>query len=907
MLASWSAKASHIIGMDLFYEHLSGTTYKVTLVIYADCGPLSRTAFNNLPGATPKVYLYNGSSLVSTLLLPQVGTGEEVTPVCSAEKANTTCTNPNNAIPGVTRFIYSTTCAVPYASSNWIFRFNGDLPYPGGQGGAGRTAAIVNIASPTTMALEARLNNTFQANSSPQFTTLPTPYYCVNVDQQYNLGATDPDKDSLSFALVPGLIAGNSSASVTYLFPYSATNPLPATTGTFSFSSATGQTNFKPSTTGTYLVVQQVYEYRNGILVGTAMREMNFVILSGCNNTPASSAIDTSSKANPSNNGLPGFIASNTDFNLCSGADSIRFNIIPYNPGKDTIIASVAGLPTGSSVTIDSNNTIKPIVTFRWVKPNVPAGNYTFYVTYKDDGCPLSSTQTQAFTVHVYDPNVMSTRIAAPTQCVHKALVDYQFARGLLPRDIYLSQNGGVVRSFRDTTGQVLDSLGVGTYDVTITSPKLGCSSYYSIQVVDSGIYPFKPLTVNPVFYCKYAPALPLVAKPDSAAVVHWYSPTGLPLVFAPTPRTDTAGIFFWTVDQKYKVCTSLRDTVQVYVTLRPIAGIAAPDSICLNDTATISFTGQVGVGPILEYHWSFDSAGYVTGQDAGPYSVHWYDTGTKFIRLRVDENKCASLPISQSLYVKPIPYGGFYAADVCQGDTLRVSYSTRASVTQQYAWDFDGADIPTATGPGPYTVRWADSGAKRLILAVTLNGCTDMRYRDIEVHPVPVARILNVPAQLCMGDKVVLTAEGGVAYTWMPVDSFQRLSSSFLYVLSVMRPQAFMVQVANEWGCYDTARIAFNDVQPCCQFSYPDAFTPNGDGHNDRFRIVTYGNQDEYDLSVYNRWGQRVYHGHEPQTGWDGTYGGKPCDAGVYFYYLAARCVTGRQEEHRGELMLVR
>jgi gliding motility-associated-like protein len=88
---------------------------------------------------------------------------------------------------------------------------------------------------------------------------------------------------------------------------------------------------------------------------------------------------------------------------------------------------------------------------------------------------------------------------------------------------------------------------------------------------------------------------------------------------------------------------------------------------------------------------------------------------------------------------------------------------------------------------------------------------------------------------------------------------------------------------------------------------SYPNAFTPNGDGRNDRFRIVTYGNQLRYELSIYNNWGQRVYYGLDAQEGWDGMFRGKPCEAGTYFYYLNATCFTGKQETHKGDLVLVR
>ena len=95
--------------------------------------------------------------------------------------------------------------------------------------------------------------------------------------------------------------------------------------------------------------------------------------------------------------------------------------------------------------------------------------------------------------------------------------------------------------------------------------------------------------------------------------------------------------------------------------------------------------------------------------------------------------------------------------------------------------------------------------------------------------------------------------------------------------------------------------------MAPCCGFSYPDAFTPNGDGRNDRFRVVSYGNQAQFGLSIYNNWGQRVYYGLDPAEGWDGLFGGKPCDAGTYYYFVSATCFTGRRESHKGSLVLIR
>ena len=67
-----------------------------------------------------------------------------------------------------------------------------------------------------------------------------------------------------------------------------------------------------------------------------------------------------------------------------------------------------------------------------------------------------------------------------------------------------------------------------------------------------------------------------------------------------------------------------------------------------------------------------------------------------------------------------------------------------------------------------------------------------------------------------------------------------------------------------------------------------PNVFTPNGDGHNDEFRVA-YRSLREFHCWVYNRWGKLVYSWDDPAKGWDGTINGRPAAAGAYFYVIRA------------------
>ncbi|OOQ59401.1 hypothetical protein BC343_28220 [Mucilaginibacter pedocola] len=69
-----------------------------------------------------------------------------------------------------------------------------------------------------------------------------------------------------------------------------------------------------------------------------------------------------------------------------------------------------------------------------------------------------------------------------------------------------------------------------------------------------------------------------------------------------------------------------------------------------------------------------------------------------------------------------------------------------------------------------------------------------------------------------------------------------------------------------------------------CNMVAFPNTFTPNGDGVNDIFRPNQSSNAVGIEYFIYNRNGQQFFHSRRLNDGWDGTYGGKQADAGVYY-----------------------
>ncbi len=459
--------ASHLFGGELNYKHLSGNTYEITLTLYGDC---SGQSFPNLFSSNPVIGVYNGLNAFTSLTLSPYGiVGEEVTPVCPADINNTSCKG--GILPGVARFIFKGYITLNTPSADWQFIFKGEL---GPNNFAGRSGSITNITQGggyTIMQLEATLNNLNAPNNSSTYSTIPTPFFCNNTSQQYNQGAIDNDGDLLSFELVSAL-NGNGNG-VVYTAPYTYNDPLGYATGTFTFSSSTGQMNFTPNVLQNSLVVSKVVEKRNGVIVGSSMREMVFVVLN-CNNQSPGGGI--------SNNNVGNLLNAN-EISICNGNNFLQFEIYATDPDNGKINVSYSGLPSGATLIINNNNTANPALQFNWnLQPNLPVGDYTFFVTYQDDGCPLSSKQTIAYTVHFVQP-IMALITSVPESC--KPGTDGSISINAT------SINGGITYALNGNPFQnsgLFSNLPAGGYTITVKDNQ-GCT-YTTLGQVSLPSYP---------------------------------------------------------------------------------------------------------------------------------------------------------------------------------------------------------------------------------------------------------------------------------------------------------------------------------------------------------------------------------------------------------------------------------
>lgn len=156
------------------------------------------------------------------------------------------------------------------------------------------------------------------------------------------------------------------------------------------------------------------------------------------------------------------------------------------------------------------------------------------------------------------------------------------------------------------------------------------------------------------------------------------------------------------------------------------------------------------------------------------------------------------------------------------------------------------------------------------------------------------------------LGGQMIVTASGGTSpygYFWENVPTGKGPE-----MLNLPKG-TYKVIVTDKYGCTgDVTKVIEENF--CCNIWLPNAFTPNEDARNDKFQAIANRAIPKYEMSIFNRWGQRVFYTTKYDDGWNGTYNnnGSPADAGTYYYRIRYTCEMGTKEfSYQGDLTLIR
>lgn len=474
----------------------------------------------------------------------------------------------------------------------------------------------------------------------------------------------------------------------------------------------------------------------------------------------------------------------------------------------------------------------------------------------------------------------------------------------------YLNAVGGIGSSSTPSPSTMIP----GTYIWYVSQTILGCESDRDTVEIVVKTQPLQPEGDSAEF-CLNGPSDTLTATGQNLL---WYTtPTGgFGTVTAPIPSTAAIGISNYYVSQTIDGCESPRDTVVVVVDTLVSARITLSDSVlCMEDSLIV---GQVGLMPTTSlFIWQWDGGNVISGDSSGPYTIMWDTAGTKTIILSADNNGCRATDTT-TVKVLPSPLAYFSVPDeVCLGTEFNLVLDS-AVRNDKYAfnWSFNISDsIKNGDLNTGFTIVWNGAGQHIIRLRVISDqGCSSKEFADtVNVRDYPKAKI-EKPGDntICTKSEITLKTAaltGGLyKYEWSPTEYF--LTNKSPEAIARISSSGYLkVKVTDQYDCSgeDSLYLA---IKLCCKVVLPDAFSPNGDGQNDKFGIISNGNYRISSFRVVNRLGQVVFSTNNQNDRWDGKYNGAEQGIGTYYYYIKYSCQdddADHEVEERGNVVLVR
>jgi len=356
-------------------------------------------------------------------------------------------------------------------------------------------------------------------------------------------------------------------------------------------------------------------------------------------------------------------------------------------------------------------------------------------------------------------------------------------------------------------------------------------------------------------------------------------------------------------------------DTANIKINLFPsIEGDFTFDyDTCVAGAVSFMDMSMTGADRLEDWSWDFEGE-----PGTGRNTTHQFPVpGDKTTTLIVtDSNNCKDTvsqefgwyPVPPLIIIEPSDFIGCAPADIFFNNL-----STPVDSTYEIIWNFgDGSDEVDEISP---THRYEDIGVYDVSVEITSPiGCSTSKAFPslIQVQEKPTADFSYTPEMPNSFNKEISFVDNSSnAETWQwdfgGFGTSKDLNPTFTFPDTGL--YEVVLTVFHITGCPDTARAVI-DISPEVTLHFPNAFTPNNDAKNDVFRGVgIFDGLRNYELTVWNRWGEKIFDTDDPSLGWNGQKdnSGALSPNGVYVYYAKYVSPRGEEEEFNGHITLLR
>jgi gliding motility-associated-like protein len=326
---------------------------------------------------------------------------------------------------------------------------------------------------------------------------------------------------------------------------------------------------------------------------------------------------------------------------------------------------------------------------------------------------------------------------------------------------------------------------------------------------------------------------------------------------------------------------------------LNPSIHITADNNFTC-DCVTNNFNATVtNGGPSSVFQWQIN--GQNTGVNSPDFSANTLKTGDVIACVYSDNTSCVSggTVISNNIKINDTSSNASSinasADSICAGATVTLNANpVNAGVNPVYQWTVNNTNV------GDHSPTFSSknllNGDQVSCLLTIINPCTSlsvtsnivgMTVSSPLVQITPQDTVINAGGQLQLNG---IISDNISSFQWTPADKLENPSGLSPTTIPLMDNTTYTLTAASDEGCVASESVIVKIVK---SFYMPNAFTPNGDGKNDVFRIPPGISLKLKEFSIYNKWGTKVFSTQNLSKGWDGTISGKQQATGVYVYII--------------------
>lgn len=342
-------------------------------------------------------------------------------------------------------------------------------------------------------------------------------------------------------------------------------------------------------------------------------------------------------------------------------------------------------------------------------------------------------------------------------------------------------------------------------------------------------------------------------------------------------------------------------DSIKVFYNENiPSVSLSAPDYFCSDSVYAYAF---VDTYTELEWYDSRDLTHLIgtslTLQITQPQAEHWYF-------FKAISNFCSTLD-SIKLINQTIKYNKPTTA-VCAGKKTTIDLQVQSASDYNIIWQIGANNIQINNSS---SIEITPETNQTIYFHINnASECSISDSLQVMVYPLPIVHATVDKSVIYKGEQVQLstTPIKDYTYNWTPSDV---LSSSSIYnpTATPSETTTFTVLVTDNFECHnqDTVQVTILESECSAASVYiPNAFSPNGDGVNDIFKVRVNSLKNAH-LEIYDRWGHIVFESDDINDGWDGTYKNRFAPIDTYGYYFTGECLQGEKISLKGNITLLK